>query len=109
MVENFTVELVPHTLEEKCRGVTVTKSLNQSQVFTLTMDSRRLQGYCYQDRFLPLSGVSKELVAEIQTKINHLNGFDAGNGPEPVPMNGVGRTAQEQRQYNECDLDEEIE
>jgi len=114
MFESFEVVLVPHTLQQTYKNVTYTKSLNQDQVFTITLDGQRLMGYCptgsMEGKFLPLSGVPKEIVPEIQRQINLLRGFKDGDGPDPIEMAHTGRTAQEQRQeFNEEEDEEEDE
>lgn len=111
MLEHFQVVLVPHTVQQKYKNVTVTKSLNQDQVYTVTMDGRRLMGYCPtipgRGQFLPLSGVPKEIVPEIQRQINELRGFSDGQGPAPIHMTETGRTAAQQRAQAYQDDDEE--
>lgn len=113
MIESFEVVLVPHEVKQKVKNVTVTKSLQQDQVYIVTTDGRQLWGYCPTDEkrggFLPLSGFPKELVPEVQKQINHLRGYKAGEGPEPPVILETGRTAQEQRQDSESNEDEDGE
>jgi len=113
MLDHFRVVLVPHTVQQKYKNVTVTKSLNQDQVFTVTVDGRRLMGYCPtipgREQFLPLSGVPMEIVPEIQRQINELRGFESGEGPAPIQMTETGRTAAEQRAESYDEEDEENE
>lgn len=110
MIEQFTVELEPHTIRQTRRGLTVTKELNQKKVFIVTADSRTLWGYCHsepaQARFLPLSGFPAELVAEVQRQINLQNGFDDKDGPQPPAILFTGRTAAEQRQDDQQEVEE---
>jgi hypothetical protein len=113
MIEAFEVVLVPHTVQQTYKNVTYTKSLNQDQVFSVTMDRRQLIGYCptgdLPGVFLPLSGVPKEIVPNIQKQINQLRGFADGEGPQPIDIRETGRTAKEQRQQYEDEDEEEYE
>jgi hypothetical protein len=113
MTELFEVVLKPHMVEQPYKNVTVTKSLNQDLVYVVNTKGMELMGHCPTGKmpgvFLPLSGVPKEIVPDIQRQINHLRGFADGEGPQPIDMKETGRTAKEQRQQYEDEDEEEYE